>query len=78
MWKFRDRSTEISSDEKTVDSSYEDIVAAAEEFDKIVENETFPESNYGAMDEFEPSKLDVKEEFGDEELLKKYISNLHK
>ena len=78
MWKFRDRSTEISSDEKTVDSSYEDIVAAAEEFDKIVENETFPASNYGAMDKFEPPKLDAKEDFGDEELLKKSISNLQK
>ena len=78
MWKFRDRSTEISSDEKTVDSSYEDIVAAAEEFDKIVENETFPESNYGTMEEFEPPKLDSKEDFGDEDLLKKSISDLRK
>ena len=78
MWKFRDRSSEISGDETAMDSSYEDIVAAAEEFDKIVENETFPESNYGAMDEFVPPKLDVKEEFSDEELLKKSISNLHK
>ena len=78
LWKFRDRSSEISSDEKVVDSSYEDIVAAAEEFDKIVENETFPVSNYGAMDEFEPPKLDAKEDFGDEELLKKSISNLQK
>ena len=77
MWKFRDRSSEISSDEKAVDSSYEDIVAAAEEFDKIVENEIFPESNYGAMDEFEPPKLDA-EDFSDEDLLKKSISDLQK
>ena len=78
IWKFRDLASETTSDDEAVDSSYEDILAAAEEFDKIVENEEFAPSTYGKMDEFDPTLLDPKEDFGDEELLKKSISELKK
>jgi hypothetical protein len=78
IWKFRDLASETTSDDEAVDSSYEDILAAAEEFDKIVENEEFAPSTYGKMDEFDPALLDPKEDFGDEELLKKSISDLKK
>ena len=78
IWKFRDLTSETTSDDEAVDSSYEDILAAAEEFDKIVENEELAPSTYGKMDEFNPTLLDAKEDFGDEELLKKSISELKK
>ncbi len=78
IWKFRDLASEATSDDEAVDSSYEDILAAAEEFDKIVENEELAPSTYGKMDEFDPTLLDAKEDFGDEELLKKSISDLKK
>jgi len=78
IWKFRDLASETTSDDEAVDSSYEDILAAAEEFDKIVENEELAPSTYGKMDEFDPTSLDAKEDFGDEELLKKSISELKK
>ena len=78
IWKFRDRSLETSSEDKILDSSYEDILAAAEEFDKIVENETLSQSSYGKMDEFDPTKLELKGEFGDEDMLEKSISDLKK
>ena len=78
IWKFRDLTSETTSDDEAVDSSYEDILAAAEEFDKIVENEELAPSTYGKMDEFDPTLLDPKEDFGDEELLKKSISELKK
>ena len=78
VWKFRDRSSEASSKDVILDSSYEDIVAAAEEFDEIIENETVSQSIYGKMDEFDPAKLDPKDDFGDEDLLKKSISDLQK
>ena len=61
-----------------MDSSYEDILAAAEEFDKIIENETLSQSSYGKMDEFDPTKLELNDEFGDEDMLKKSISDLKK
>ena len=78
IWKFRDLASETASDDEAVDSSYEDILAAAEEFDKIVENEDLAPSTYGKMDEFNPTLLDTKEDFGDEELLKKSILDLKK
>jgi len=78
IWKFRDKSLETSSEDRILDSSYEDILAAAEEFDKIVENETLSQSSYGKMDEFDPTKLELNDEFGDEDMLEKSISDLKK
>ena len=78
IWKFRDRSLETSSEDRILDSSYEDIIAAAEEFDKIIENETLSQSSYGKMDEFDPTKLELNDEFGDEDMLEKSISKLKK
>ena len=78
IWKFRDRSLETTSEDGIVDSSYEDILAAAEEFDEIIANEALSQSGYGKMDEFEPAKLDPQDNLGDEDLLKKSISDLQK
>ena len=78
IWRFRDLESEIDREDETKDSSYEDIVAAAEEFDESVEDEEMIPSNYGAMDEFDPTRLDTVKEFGDEELLKESITDLKK
>ena len=78
IWKFRDITLETDRDDEAVDSSYEDIVAAAKEFDEFVQDEEIIPSDYGKMDEFDPARLDMEEEFGDEELLKDSISELKK
>ena len=78
IWKFRDLNSEAKSGPEANDSSYEDILAAAEEFDQTVENDEFSHSDYGKMDEFKPPLLDPSEDFSDEDLLKKSISDLKK
>lgn len=78
IWKFRDRSSEAKNEAGAVDSSYEDILAAAEEFDRTIAEEEFSTSDYGKMDEYNPPKLDPEEDFGDEDLLKKSISDIKK
>ena len=61
--KFRKVSSETSDDART--STYEDIVAAAEEFDEMNDDEGFSQSQYGKMDEFDPNTVHLTEHLGD-------------
>ncbi len=63
VWKFRKVSSETSDDART--STYEDIVAAAEEFDEMNDDEGFSESQYGKMDEFDPNTVHLTENLDD-------------
>lgn len=78
IWKFRDLTLEVKNENEGADSSYEDILAAAEEFDKTVEHEEFFNSDYGTMDDYKPPILNPEEDLGNEDLLKKSISDLKK
>lgn len=57
-WKFRDVSEgDLSGEEGIIHSSYEDILAAAEEFDDHIGGaDDLAPSKYGHLDEFNPSR----------------------
>jgi len=59
VWKFRKISSETYDDARS--STYEDIVAAAEEFDEMNDEEGFSKSHYGKMDEFDPNTVHLTE-----------------
>ena len=56
-WKSRDRSAEeMDGEDELAVSSYDDIVAAAEEFDEIVHDEADSSpSKYGHLTDFDPT-----------------------
>ncbi|MBT4588243.1 MAG: hypothetical protein HN884_06900 [Rhodospirillaceae bacterium] len=63
-WKFRDRrSAEDRADDDILVSSYDDILAAAEEFDEHIHNEDdSAPSKYGHLSDFDPAANHAQED----------------
>ena len=56
VWKFRDRAPEgEEEDDEFVNSTYDDILAAAEEFDEIDHEDEAQPSKYSHLTDFDPT-----------------------
>ncbi len=66
VWKFRDRSLEEEGeDDEFVNSTYDDILAAAEEYDEFDHEDEATPSKYGHLNDFDPTADHAADELGE-------------